>query len=783
MPGQLTPDQLNDLVDILGGLYGEDIPQQPVEQDAVPQQKAVPTQPTPPTLPQEPMQQAAPPPEQPAVPQQPQMPAPMQPQRPKVKPSPFASKWHKSLLIQTKARRGRRLYTPTVANAPKPPETKPTKPPSTPTIGSLVYNARPERPPAAQPFQQVETPPPEVPQDQASILAKVKQEAEKKGGEQVGTNLAHVIRTRMVNPSIASQYQAASIFSLDELTKVLNEGHRAAPQEEIDLSQYHDDTSPFVVISHPRQTLTQGGAPAVVVGEPYVGLVHQLEAAFPGVNFFPAQEAPSELKRSASQVAKPMPMKGFLVSPYAKNFRRIGTKDEGEGTKPLPDPSTPKPQSRTTPAPATPNEPPSRQAGTKPLPASSSPPSSTPQPRTEPFPPPAESDNQRRVIASQGTTPVAPTPDQPHRGDVAPLVGDLNPDDFDDLDSFVEQVGQQAAEFAASQGMTEGDAAYFRADAMDKAEKRWKEFLQESKRHEELLAEYLPQVERTETGITLKEGKITNKTLIPEHTSNIAYLLEYENGTKGIFKPAALEGRGQLTGGRTGHPRMSITRGTFYKREALISYAARLLGVGHLIPETIRRSVDGQVGSVQHWVDGTQRISDYYDPGTDELQSDALNGEDLAYLAALDYVFANTDRNTSNAIVTPEGRVIGIDHGLSMPNSTLDITAAAKIRAMEILRHASYVKPMMIPLNIHHWGGTHWQTLAMVARKMGIEDDALKMAAARFKALIKHGGDSFGDLPAPDESDKKLGEWFPDVESRPNITARREAKPKRRRKQ
>lgn len=170
-----------------------------------------------------------------------------------------------------------------------------------PTINSL-FRQRPERPPMAQPYQ--ETPPPtsRPPRDQPNILDRIQSQAAP-GKSQPGTDLAHIIRRRDVDPSIAAQFEVMGVDSLRALKDIIN---RQKPTLGVNLTRFHDDSSPFVVVSQPRQSLRQGNIPAVVVGKPYAGLVHQLESAFPGVHFFTADSAGMELKRAAAMTAKPL---------------------------------------------------------------------------------------------------------------------------------------------------------------------------------------------------------------------------------------------------------------------------------------------------------------------------------------------------------------------------------------------------------------------------------------------------------------------------------------------
>lgn len=321
MAGALTQQQLDDLVDVIGGLFDSKVP---IMGKALPGTPAA-------------------------------GPAPQEPQVPK---SPYAELWHKAL----RGRKPNQPYVPTSSlavhptRAPKAPVA-----PKPPSPHALLMNQRPQRPPAAQPFQEAQAPKVEPPRDQQSILQKVDKQARQQGGDP-GTYLAHEIRERPLDPSIAVQFQAAPVESLEELTTILNDGYHAEPGEELRLDAFHDDRSPFVALSQPRQSLQQGRVPSVVVGEPYIGLTHQLETAFPGVHFFPTDQARGEIERAAAQTAKPLPNKALddpaPTEPTAAKPPEA-PKEQPSQTEVSPPPTAPEPSpAPVSPPPPQPVEPP-----------------------------------------------------------------------------------------------------------------------------------------------------------------------------------------------------------------------------------------------------------------------------------------------------------------------------------------------------------------------------------------------------------------------------------------
>lgn len=234
---------------------------------------------------------------------------PVQEEEQKVQSSPYTKYFTKTRPPQ-----------PTAASAPKSPHVDPPEAGKIPSpneaaglLPSRPSYSSPETPPA-------QAPKPSPPNDQHNIIEQVKLAAQHHEGQNSGTNLAHWLRTRNINRSILSQYEAMGVRSLDDLTMVLNESEK--PLKAVNLTLFHDDRDPFAILSEPREDFATGGIPAVVVGPPYAESVHELETAFPGVHFMAVEEAAKEIEEAAAVLEKPLPMKSLVVrpSPYAKKY-------------------------------------------------------------------------------------------------------------------------------------------------------------------------------------------------------------------------------------------------------------------------------------------------------------------------------------------------------------------------------------------------------------------------------------------------------------------------------
>ncbi len=108
-------------------------------------------------------------------------------------------------------------------------------------------------------------------------------------------------------------------------------------------------------------------------------------------------------------------------------------------------------------------------------------------------------------------------------------------------------------------------------------------------------------------------------------------------------------------------PLWDFPRGTLYKRE----YGAYLLSQAlgwDFIPRTIVRDGPYGIGSVQQYVDHDPRLN-YY------TLSEA-DSEELRMIACFDLVANNTDRKANHVLVDGNGKLWGIDQGLTFHSDT-----------------------------------------------------------------------------------------------------------------
>ncbi len=156
-----------------------------------------------------------------------------------------------------------------------------------------------------------------------------------------------------------------------------------------------------------------------------------------------------------------------------------------------------------------------------------------------------------------------------------------------------------------------------------------------------------------QTGLDLlTNGEFLSCELTPMG-SNYTFLASLQLGDRecqAIYKP------------RDGEvPLWDFPRGTLYKREYGAYLLSQVLG-WNFIPLTIVRDGPYGIGSVQQYVDHDPRLN-YY------TLSDA-DAEELRMIACFDMVANNTDRKANHVLVDGDGKLWGIDQGLTFHSDT-----------------------------------------------------------------------------------------------------------------
>jgi hypothetical protein len=144
----------------------------------------------------------------------------------------------------------------------------------------------------------------------------------------------------------------------------------------------------------------------------------------------------------------------------------------------------------------------------------------------------------------------------------------------------------------------------------------------------------------------LHSGEMTACELIP-WGSNYTFCVRLEcdgESTLGVYKPL----RGEA-------PLWDFPHGTLYLREYAAYVVSQLIGWDFIPPTIIRDGLHG-IGSVQLFVE--HEATDFFHFKTDYCA-------ELQRMCAFDMVANNADRKAGHCLKGTEGRVWGIDHGLT----------------------------------------------------------------------------------------------------------------------
>jgi hypothetical protein len=160
-----------------------------------------------------------------------------------------------------------------------------------------------------------------------------------------------------------------------------------------------------------------------------------------------------------------------------------------------------------------------------------------------------------------------------------------------------------------------------------------------------------PQPPRTpeEAERLLRQGEICGLELIPWASNyTFAATLALADGANylGVYKPR----RGEI-------PLYDFPTGTLYRREVAAHRAAQALG-WDLIPLTIIRDGPHGIGSIQLFIDADEQFDVLNDDG-------GLDHPRLQRLTLFDFLANNADRKAGHILRGKDGRVWGIDNGLT----------------------------------------------------------------------------------------------------------------------
>jgi len=141
--------------------------------------------------------------------------------------------------------------------------------------------------------------------------------------------------------------------------------------------------------------------------------------------------------------------------------------------------------------------------------------------------------------------------------------------------------------------------------------------------------------------------------------ANESAIIELKNDGSGVFKSKDGEKQGL---------RDFVKAGTYYKRERAAYLVDKFLGFD-LVPPTVIRKIDDQIGSLQQFIPDTKAGCEIQKD--DLVKKDAMRRE-IAKLNVFDYIIYNSDRHGANFLVEFEqNKIHAIDNGLSFGRDSL----------------------------------------------------------------------------------------------------------------
>lgn len=217
-------------------------------------------------------------------------------------------------------------------------------------------------------------------------------------------------------------------------------------------------------------------------------------------------------------------------------------------------------------------------------------------------------------------------------------------------------------------------------------------------------------------------GKQTNRETLGGG-ANGSYKITLDNGLEGVWKPEQEEDE-ELA---------RMIGGSLYKREAAAYEVAKLTAMDDLVPPTVVRTINGEIGSLMQWV-----------PDADETRKASMEGREVydgnihrRWVAAFDYLIGNTDRHAGNWMVDDHEGLHLIDHGLSFPSCRDNVHS----------KFFDKVRFDTIPKEITAWGRV-WPEMEKKLHDLGIEQSAIDSTHERLLSLVNLAGNgSFGRLP------------------------------------
>ncbi len=255
----------------------------------------------------------------------------------------------------------------------------------------------------------------------------------------------------------------------------------------------------------------------------------------------------------------------------------------------------------------------------------------------------------------------------------------------------------------------------------------------------------------SEERLALREAEVTDAKLLMAGGSDETYMVELSEGGKGIWKPAI---------GEAIRCREGVKPGDCFRRNVATSAVADLLGFDDLVPTTEFKELNGEPGSIQHFVKNASMAFEF--PESQVYDGD----EDAARAAVFDYIAGHMDRHQANWLLDG-GKIFLIDNNWTFPDKK---QTGYGPRCFE-----GYASDKDLPMpDISRIQGK-WPQMEKLLKESGLKPTAIAYTKARYDTVASGNYQKVKDLPkmwkldwegADNESDEEEEPLIQEVDAR-----------------
>lgn len=203
----------------------------------------------------------------------------------------------------------------------------------------------------------------------------------------------------------------------------------------------------------------------------------------------------------------------------------------------------------------------------------------------------------------------------------------------------------------------------------------------------------------------------------PDSGANGSKIVTFTDATKGVFKPLVDE-----------EPALCPGIVNYYQREALATDIAAIVRYTDLVPTTATTTIRKEPGSIQAFIPGTNKGGN--------LPRDQAFGQsqrDIRRALLFDAVLGNTDRHGGNWLVDQHGKMVLIDHGLTLSTKNLHLRMGL-LAGLDSTQRAR-----AIPENMKTPWRKAWLKIEAAMQARAIEPAAIRLAKRRLDRMLQPG--------------------------------------------